>query len=63
MLLYIERDPSVALIRPKASRKEERRPLTPEETRNILEVAETHPDGLILWVLYSWASGAARRWA
>ena len=49
---YIERDPSVALIRPKASRKEERRPLTPEETRNILEVAETHPDGLILGVLY-----------
>ena len=48
---YIERDPSVALIRPKASRKEERRPLTPEETRNILEVAETHPDGLILGVL------------
>ena len=49
---YIERDPSVALIRPKASRKEERRPLTPEETRNILDVAETHPDGLILAVLY-----------
>ena len=41
-----------SLIRPKASRKEERRPLTPEETRNILDVAETHPDGLILAVLY-----------
>ena len=49
---YIDRDPTVALIRPKASKKEERRALTPEETHNILEVAETHPDGLILAVLY-----------
>ena len=49
---YIDRDPSAALIRPKASRKEERRPLTPEETRNVLAVAENHPDGLIVAVLY-----------
>ena len=49
---YIDRDPSAALIRPKSSRKEKRRPLTLEETHNILEVADSHPDGLILSVLY-----------
>ena len=48
----IERDPSGALIRPKAHRKGERRPLTKEETQHILQVAQTHPEGLILAVLY-----------
>lgn len=48
----IARDPSCALIRPKAHRKGERRPLTKEETQNILQVAQTHPEGLILAVLY-----------
>lgn len=48
----IERDPTVALVRPKAKRKDERRPLTSEETKNILQVARTHPDGLIIAVLY-----------
>ena len=48
----IPRDPSVALVRPKAQRKDERRPLTPTETQNVLRVAREHPEGLILAVLY-----------
>ncbi len=48
----IERDPTAALIRPKSSRKEARRPLTADETRRVLEVIESHPEGLFLAVLY-----------
>ena len=48
----IDRDPTAALVRPKAKRKDERRPLTPEETQRVLQVASTHPEGLILSVLY-----------
>ena len=48
----IERDPAAALIRPKASKKEERRALTEEETAHVLQVIETHPEGLFLAVLY-----------
>ena len=48
----IDRDPTAALIRPKASRKEARRPLTEDETRRVLEIIESHPEGLFLAVLY-----------
>ena len=48
----IDRDPTAALIRPKPSKKDERRPLTKEETERILETMHTHPDGLFLAVLY-----------
>ena len=48
----IERDPTVALIRPKAQKQQDRRPLTPEETKNVLNTIETHPEGLLLGVLY-----------
>jgi integrase len=48
----LERDPTVALIRPKSSKKDARRPLTEDETRRVLEVIESHPEGLFLAVLY-----------
>ena len=48
----IERDPTVALIRPKASKGTERRALTPEETQRVLETIRTHPEGLFLAILY-----------
>ena len=48
----IERDPTVALIRPKASKVNPRRALTPDETQRVLETIRTHPDGLFLAVLY-----------
>lgn len=48
----ILRDPTVALVRPKSQSVNERRPLTKEETQNILRVAREHPEGLILAVLY-----------
>lgn len=48
----IEHDPSVALIRPRAKKKNERRALTKKETRNVLATIERHPDGLLLAVLY-----------
>ena len=48
----IPRDPTVALVRPKAQRKDERRPLTADETKRVLQVAQTHPEGLLLGVLY-----------
>ena len=48
----IPRDPTVALVRPKAMNKSERRPLTAEETQRILHIARNHPDGLLLAVLY-----------
>ena len=48
----IDRDPTVALIRPKPQKKDERRPLTSEETERILTTMETHPEGLLLAVLY-----------
>ncbi|MDO4750390.1 MAG: site-specific integrase [Eubacteriales bacterium] len=48
----IERDPSAALIRPKASRNTGRRALTQEETVRVLDTIHTHPEGLFLAVLY-----------
>lgn len=48
----IDRDPTVALVRPKASKAEERRPLTKEETMSVLETIKTHPEGAFLAVLY-----------
>ena len=48
----IERDPSVSLIRPKASKPEPKRALTPKETENVLVTIQRHPDGLLLAVLY-----------
>ena len=48
----IERDPTVALIRPKPSKHEPRRALTPEETKRVLETIQTHPEGLFLAIIY-----------
>lgn len=48
----IERDPTVALIRPKASKKDARRPLTDDETQRVLAVIDSHQEGLLLAVLY-----------
>ena len=48
----IERDPTAALIRPKARKRESRRALTEDETKRVLNVIKTHPDGLFLAVLY-----------
>ena len=48
----IERDPTVALIRPRASKGTGRRALTPEENRRVLETIRTHPEGLFLAILY-----------
>ncbi len=48
----IERDPTVALIRPKASKRNGRRALTQEETQCVLETIRTHPEGLFLAILY-----------
>ena len=48
----IERDPTVALIRPKASKGTGRRALTQEETRRVLETIKMHPEGLFLAMLY-----------
>ena len=48
----IERDPTVALIRPKASKGNGRRALTQDETQRVLETIRTHPEGLFLAILY-----------
>ncbi|HJJ29365.1 MAG TPA: tyrosine-type recombinase/integrase, partial [Methanocorpusculum sp.] len=48
----IERDPTVAIVRPKASAVNEKRSLTAEETANVKKTMQTHPDGLLLAVLY-----------
>lgn len=48
----IDRDPSAAIIRPKSKKKETRRALTDEETKNVLAVIDSHPEGLFLAVLY-----------
>ena len=48
----IDRDPTVALVRPKAQKQQERRPLTKAETKRILKTIRTHPEGLLLGVLY-----------
>ena len=48
----LERDPTVALIRPKSSKKDARRPLTNDETQRVLEVIDNHPEGLFLAILY-----------
>lgn len=48
----IDRDPSAGLTRPAAKEKNKRRALTDAETKAVLKVADKHPDGLILKVLY-----------
>ena len=48
----IDRDPSAGLTRPAAKKKNKRRALTDAETKAVLKVADKHPDGLILKVLY-----------
>ena len=48
----IQRDPTAALIRPKAARKKGRRPLTKSETKRVLKTINNHPEGLYLGVLY-----------
>lgn len=48
----IERDPTVALVRPKAGAKDARRALTADETQRVLTVINTHAEGLFLAVLY-----------
>ena len=48
----IDRDPSAALVCPKAKKKDDRRPLTKEETERVLNVMHTNPEGLLLAVLY-----------
>ena len=48
----IDRDPAVAIICPKASKALKKRPLTKKETRNVLEVIASHPEGDFLAVLY-----------
>ena len=48
----IDRDPSAGLTRPAAKKKDSRRALTDAETKAVLKVADKHPDGMILKVLY-----------
>ena len=48
----IDRDPSASLVCPKAKKKDDRRPLTKEETERVLSVMRTNPEGLLLAVLY-----------
>ena len=48
----IDRDPSVSLARPAAKEKNARRALTDAETKAVLKVADEHPNGIILKVLY-----------
>lgn len=47
----IDRNPTVGLIKPKAT-KETKRALTDEETAAALKVGREHPDGLIILLLY-----------
>ena len=58
----IERDPTVALIRPRASKGAGRRALTPEETRRVLETIRTHRRACFWRFSTIWASVGARRW-
>ena len=48
----IPRDPTVALVRPKATSATEKRALTDDETARIKATIRRHPDGLLLAVLY-----------
>lgn len=48
----LDRDPTAALVRPRAGAKQEKRALTDEETQRILETIHSHPHGLFLAVLY-----------
>ena len=48
----IDRDPTAAIVQPKATKKDDRRPLTKEETERVLSVMRTNPEGLLLAVLY-----------
>ena len=48
----IERDPTVAIVRPKSTPANERRPLTKDETIRVLQTINTHPEGAFLAVLY-----------
>lgn len=48
----IDRDPSAGITRPTSKEKESRRALTDAEADAVLKVADEHPNGLILKVLY-----------
>lgn len=48
----IDRDPTGVIVRPKATKKADRRPLTKEETERVLSTMRTNPEGLLLAVLY-----------
>lgn len=48
----IDRDPSAGLMRPAAKEESKRRALTDAETKAVLKVADEHPNGIILKVLY-----------
>lgn len=48
----IERDPTVALVRPKPKKKRERRALTLAEREQVVRVIGTHEHGMFLAVLY-----------
>lgn len=48
----IDRNPSVALIHPKAGKAKKRRSLTYEERENVITAMHTHPEGPFLAVLY-----------
>lgn len=48
----IDRDPAVALKKPQASEVQERRALTEAETKAVLTLIDTHPQGLLLALLY-----------
>jgi integrase len=48
----VDRDPAVALKKPEAGSPTPRRALTPAETSAVLKLIDTHPDGLLLAILY-----------
>ena len=48
----IPRDPTVALVRPKPGSTTEKRALTDKETAAVKATIQTHPNGLLLAVLY-----------
>lgn len=48
----IDRDPSAGLIKPRPSKPNQRRALTFDETAAVLSLIDTHPDGILLAILY-----------
>lgn len=48
----IDRDPAAALKKPQAAVPEERRALTEAETKVVLQLIASHPDGILIALLY-----------